>query len=232
MIKVALPSINMVRVKQYGVFLVVGVVILVELLAAVLYLPRQVFSLIDLKDEVTVLSQRQVELAAAEEALGEVDDGQVNNLLLRAEKALPDEKRVAGVVSGISALASSAGVITKSIEFSPGIVSTSSGSILVSTSEKDEGEKVKSVPVSMSVTSTLPQFLDFLKQILKSGQLLGVTSINYSLTGGQPGGDMSLVVYFLPARIGKPDWNFIPSITEEDLAVLDELSNQNVFNLP
>lgn len=226
-----ISGINMVKVKTYAPFGLLGLVILVEVWFLAFYLPGKIFGLLELRDQVTRLSQDVGQLATANEQLGAVDNTQLAAELTVAEVALPDEKKVAGLISGLGSLASSSGVLVKSIAFSPGRVSTSSADLTGGGSEIEVGDKVRAIPVTMTVTSSLEQFLDYLERLEAASQLLGVTEINYSLSG-PTGGDLGLLVYYLPARTGKPSWQHIPSISSEDLAVLSKVSPLDIFNLP
>lgn len=219
------------KVKVFAPLVFLGLALFSEVLVVSFYFPKKIFALLDLKQKVTELSKDVGELKVAEEALGKTDKDSLSGILSMAEAALPSEKQVAGVVSGINTLASSSGVVTKGIEFSPGRVSTGSGELgSGEVGGTAVGDGVIAVPVSVSVFSSLDQLLDFMNKLQSSRQLLGITSANYTSVN-VPEGSLGLVVYFLPGRSGKPGWRYVPIISPEDLAVVEGLSGKDIFNL-
>lgn len=225
---------NLVKIKTYAPFALLGIILLVEVLSLAFYFPKKIFELWDLKGRITLLSSDVKLLAQAQQELAAVDATQLSSYLKLAEVALPDEKKVAGLITGLTDVASSSGVAVKTVSFSPGRISVSTASAGVvggGTGEVEIGDKVRAIPVTMTVASSLTQFLDYLKKLQAASQLLGVTGITYSLSG-QSGGDLNLIVYYLPGRLGKPGWQYIPVISAEDLKVLSDLSPLDIFNLP
>lgn len=225
-------SVNPVKIKAYAPFALLAALILAEVLFLAFYLPGKVFELLDLRDKTTSLSSDVKQLMAANSQLAAVDENQLNSALNIAEVALPDEKKVAGLIAGLGKVASSSAVAVKSISFSPGQISTASGQVSVGASDLAIGDGVRAIPVNMSVASSLTNFLDYLNKLQSASQLLGVTGINYSLPSQTSGGEMSLLVYYLPARTGRPTWQYIPPIEATDLEVLSKLSPADIFILP
>lgn len=228
-----LPTFNMVKIKTYAPFILLLLLLLTDISLMALVFPGKIFGLLDMKDRIDVLSTETKQLQIADEQLVAVDESQLSSTLRIAGIALPDEKKVAGLISGLGGVASDSGVLVKSIGFSPGRVSTMSAGVqTIGAGEVEVGDKVRAIPATMTVSSSLSQFLDYLKKLQLASQLLGVTGINYSLTGSSPGGDVSLLVYYLPGRLGKPSWLYVPAIATEDLQVLSNLSPSDIFNLP
>lgn len=227
-------SINLVKIKIYAPFVLLGIILLVEVLSLAFHFPKKAFELWDLKNRLTVLSDEVKSLSSAQQQLGAVEASLLSSYLKLAEVALPDEKKVAGLISGLVSVASSSGVTVKAVSFSPGRISVSTVSAGVAgegAGEVEIGDKVRAIPVTMTVASSLAQFLDYLERLQAASQLLGVTGINYSLSE-QSSGDLNLIVYYLPERLGKPGWQYIPSISAEDLKMLTNLSPRDIFNLP
>lgn len=224
--------INTVKIKTYAPFVLLAVVILAEVLSLAFYFPGKIFELLDLRDKVVLLSADVKQLSSANEQLAAVDNAQLDSALAIAETALPDEKKVAGLISGLGKVASSSAVVVKTISFSPGQISTGAGQVSVGADDKTIGDGVRAIPVSMSVSSSLVNSLDYLRKLQAASQLLGVTGLNYSLLGPTSGGEMGLVVYYLPRRFGRPTWQYIPAIEATDLEVLSKLSPADIFNLP
>lgn len=227
-----ISGINWVKVRTYAPMVILAAVILAEIVAAMVFLPRQVFRLLELYDRTKELTASVSQLTDAEKALAAVDDNQLNSLFNRADIALPDEKRVAGVITGLSGLATASGVTVKSIAFSPGRVSTGSGLVSVRGADDLVGDRVRAVKVGLSVTSSLENVLSFISRLQKSVQLLGVTGVSFSLSGTAPGGEMDLLVYYLPTRETEPSLSFVPGISREEVAVIEGLSGPSIFNFP
>lgn len=226
-------NINMVKVKTYLPFVVFVVVLLTNILILVFVLPNKIFQIIDIKNQVDIISVEAKQLGLANEKLAAVDIGQLSTAAEIAGVGLPDEKKVAGLITGLGTVASSSGVVVKSISFSPGRVSTASAETnVVSSGEVEIGASVRAIAVTMTVNSSLGQFLDYLKKLQVASQLLGVTGMSYLLSGTTPGGEVNLLVYYLPARIGKPSWLSVPTIDPSDLEVLAKLSRSDIFTLP
>lgn len=223
-------KVNFSDVRSYLPIIFLGLTILVEALLLAFYFPGQIFNILDKRDQLGRLATDVKSLATANNQLVAVDSNQLTLELAIAEVALPDEKRVAGVITGLSTVASASGVTTKAISFSPGNVGTVSA--VPAANEIEIGDKVKAIPVTMTISASLSQFLDYLKKLSVASQLLGVTAINFSLSANPPGGDVGLLVYYLPARLGKPGWQYIPTISADDLKVLSTLSPSDIFNLP
>ncbi len=229
-------NIDLVKVKAYFPFIVLAAVLFGEILVLAFYFPNKIFSLLEIRVKIDQLSGEVKQLENAEQSLSQVNDQDLNSTLAKATVALPDEKRVTGVITGLVNLASASGVIVKSIEFSPGRISTKvgspSGTPVVSSREIEIGDRVLAVPANMSVNSSLVQILSYLSKLQTSGPLLGVTALNYSLSGSAPGGTISLLVYYLPNREGKPGWEFIPTISPDEIATLGKLPSSDIFRLP
>ncbi len=213
---------NLVKAKAYFPFVFYTLIILVDVIILALLFPGKVFKLIETKDQIEIFSTEERQLTEANELLAAVDINQLSSALVIANVALPDEKKVAGLISGLGTVASASGVVVRTISYSPGVVSTSSA----------QSQNLDAIPVTMTLNSSLIQFLDYLKKLQSASQLLGVTGITYTLTGSSPGGEVNILVYYLPARAGKPSWLGVPRIDAEDLKILSKISPQDIFNLP
>ena len=111
--------------KQYVFYLGLGAIVLGEVFFALVILPGWVNSIGDDRVKLSVVSTETVDLTKTLNYLTQIDKPTLAALLVKANAALPDEKKTSGLVSGLAKLASSSGALIKSLEFIFGDVFTS-----------------------------------------------------------------------------------------------------------
>lgn len=150
----------------------------------------------------------------------------------KVNAALPDEKKTAGIIFGLTRLASSSGVIVNSLEFAPGLVSTSSGSLPRETVPKKTAEfGVKSIPASLTLTAEIGPLARFLDDLAKVNQVIGVEQVSLSRTSGRTIADVSLILYYQPPKTGTITWKQIQPVTAAEQEILESLTGVDIFRI-
>lgn len=205
--------------------MLLGSLIASELVAAVVVFPGKVNSILAMNEELTTTAKDVAGLKQATTYLNSLDEKILAGQVDRVTAVLPDEKKTSGLVTGLNDLAAASGVILKDINFSPGLIASSSGDI-------DVGSGVKAIPVGLSVSGELTSLTDFVSRVQTATQLLGATDLNYNLADNPAGGTVSLIVYYLPPQNGVTSWQSMPTISEADKKLLGTFSSVDLFTLP
>lgn len=216
-------------------YLGVVTVILVEAILLVTFLPTLYASL---RGKMATADARGKEVSSFAEALsmlGSLESSQVDGYLAKVLLALPDEKKTSGVISGMTALASSSGVVVTDLEFSPGVVATNSaGTKDDSPQEKviDEALNVRAIPASLTIVATVDSLIDFLKKLATASQLIGVSAVSYSADRpGQIKATIAILIYYQPRDINKFSWRNLKAIPKEDVGFIQTLPDEDLFVL-
>lgn len=231
------PSFDLKQLKGISFYLIAGAVICLEVIGALLFFPAQIGQL---RQTQASLGDLEREVSSMEDAAKIIKDNQPNvteENLKKAMAALPNEKKTSGIVSGIANLASEHGVAVKTLEFSPGLISTASaitGYRPISPSgEVDVGGGVKSIPAFLTVEANLSQIESFLKAVYASSQILGVTMISHSVTPqGLESAKIGLLIYYMPLKEGPLNWKNVKPLGQTDLKLLQTLPEQDLYTIP
>lgn len=212
--------------KQYVFYLGLGVVVLAEVFFAAVILPCWINSIGDDRSNLEKTTSEVTELIQTLDYLTQIDKPTLAALLLKANAALPDEKKTSGLVSGLSKLASSSGVLIKTLEFSPGLISTSSAVPVVSPAG------IKTIPAIMTVQADLNSLIVFLQKLDKASQLLGVSDLKYTANSSDGNkANLGLHIYYQPPSKSAVLWKQSSPLTIQEQKSLDDLSSQDIFIL-
>src|SRR3989344_2419395 len=158
------------QLKSPFVLWAVGLVgmILIQLLLAGVFLPKLWTRIRESQQRWQALVVEVRDLTKASEVLAGIDGDTLLGFKEKVLAALPAEKKVSGVVSGVSALASQSGVVVTSLEFSPGKISTTSA---INEAEIKQGDvnveigHVQAIPANLVVSGSTPAMLEYLRKL-------------------------------------------------------------------
>lgn len=181
---------------------------------------------------------RQVEVNSYAESLKvlqSLNGPEVDEQLRKVLYALPDEKKTSGVVSGMTALASSSGVIVTSLEFSPGIVEASAAGQVDEVRQEivvDEAKNIKAIPASLSIVTNTDGLVSFLHNLSEASQLIGVTSVGYTSDSlDQVKATVAILIYYQPRDINKFSWVGLKPLSESEASYVRALPGEDLFVL-
>lgn len=224
-------QINLKNLRLWLVYILLGGWLLGELGLAMWFLPGRLEGLIAKKEELAKDTAQAQELAATVKLLAEIDRDQLQKDLAKVLAAVPDEKKTSGLVTGLTNLASSSGIMVKGLSFSPGLISTSSA--LASTSEKVLTGGVKSIPVAVTLVADRNQMATFLEDLRQVSQILGVTSVQFSSSQREANlVTLPMLIYYQPPKESKPDPKQTKLLSPKEREILDALPAEDIFKLP
>lgn len=189
----------------------------------------------EVKANSRVISDLEVSAKSLEEAVVVLDNTNTEKLssdLALAELALPSEKRVTGLVSGLTNLASSSGTVVNKIEISFGKVSTDSAKVdsgIVGEEIKDVplANDVVGVPMTLEVEAEALPVLDLVGKIQEAMPLLGIKEVEYSVSGDKKSAGLSVLIYSQPGEtFKKTKINKILPLTQKESDFLDQLKRK------
>lgn len=191
--------------KTYVFFGLTALVILAEAIAGVVYFPGKVRELYSTAQDLDTLKEEVTAREAIVTELEAVDQNQLKSQIALATSALPSEKKISGLITGLTNLASSSGIAVTELSFSPGLVSTRSGSTTqISVEPEIAGQSaedgVRGIPISLAATANEPQLLiDFMGKIAKVSPLLGIKTLSYRVSDQNKSATFLFVIYYQPA---------------------------------
>ncbi len=158
-----------------------------------------------IQEETTKVSNMEKAVAV----LNNVNSSQIGQNLIQAQLALPDEKRVTGLVSALTTLASSSGATVSQIDISFGKVSTSSGKTkpVTATNSFSQFEDTKlpndvvGVPIILEVTGTSDQVLALIGKVQEALPLLDIRDMEYIVSDDKQSSKLSVLVYAQPGEV-------------------------------
>lgn len=211
-----------------------AIIVLVEGLLLVSVLPNLYK---ELREKMTLADSRSAEVASygsALKMLSQLESSQVDGYLGKVLLALPDEKKTSGIISGMTALASTSGVVVTDLEFSPGAVASDSGQLEGVSVEKvvDKDLNIRAVPASLTISASIDSLIVFLEKLANASQLIGVSAVSYtSSTPGQLKATISVLMYYQPRDISKFSWRGLKEISDEDANYIQNLPDEDLFIL-
>ncbi len=215
----------------FGSVLLIGV----EIIGVALFAPQLVRELLAQNDR---LNQLTAEVAAQQEDLdflsGAAGDSQkIASDYAKVAAALPDEKKVSGVITGITTLANQAGVRVDHLEFSPGTISTVAGQLAPVTETLSITHLplgVEATPATLAVSGTRSQLTTFLSSLPKTSQLIGVEAVNLTPQNDTLwNGEITLRIYYQPAVAKEIVWGQLAPLTADQEAKISELGAEDIF---
>lgn len=178
------------------------------------------------------LTKENGKLANAVDILESADSSQISEDLFLAESALPNEKRVTGLVSALTNLASSSGVTIDQIDITFGNVSSKSATkktkeVVNQFSDSKLKHDVVGVPIILEVAAPDSELLDLVGNVQQALPLLDIRDITFKLDEGEKSGKLSVLVFSQPNVVfDKSKLGQISALNAEDLKAISSLSTK------
>lgn len=223
--------------NQFSFYIIFGGVCLFCSAIIIFAFPPQVSSFMTTWQNFQQTKKDVAALTDINSALTTQNASSIKPYLDRATFALPDEKKTAGLISGLTNFANNYGVAIQTLEFSPGLISTQSASTgFLSTNETGDviiPGGVRAVPATLTATGDPTSLKSFLDALQRASQIIGVTLVNYSTPekGGTGTANISILIYYQPIDTAAIDWKNIKTLTTDDITFLETLSNEDKFTL-
>lgn len=221
--------------RGLGKYLFAGAAALIIISEAIFLIWFMPGRLEEVKANSSVISELEVSARSLEEAITVLDNTNTEKLssdLALAEIALPSEKRVTGLVSGLTNLASSSGTAVKKIEIAFGKVSTESGKVVPGALVQEIkdvplGSDVVGVPLTFEVEAEALPVLDLVGKIQEAMPLLGIKEVEYSVSGDKNSAGLSVLIYSQPGEtFKKTKINKILPLTQKESDFLNQLKGK------
>lgn len=218
---------------KYRIYIVIFGVVVSEIIFGFIFFPPMIKNIQENFAKKDLVNLEIAELTTVLDSLAKINKENLGIDLSKAGAALPDQKKTAGLVTGLSNLALTSGVTVKNLEFSPGLISSGSASLEKKpTEDVIKGGGVKAVIASMTVLSDLDSLVDFLSKMDKASQLLGVSDVmfGHDISSGSQA-KIGLYIYYQPLVDSVLLAKQILPLTETENKVLQGLSSKDIFIL-
>lgn len=221
-------KINLKKIKAAGFYLVAAAIILVEVIIGLVFIPSRLELLYTNSQKITSESTEITSMENVVKSIQNVDKNQLDIYTQKTNAAIPMDKKTTGIISGISSLASNYGVAVKNIEFSPGVISTTS----VQVSQTASISGVLYIPAQLTVSSDLNSLIKFLTALRSVSQIIGVSDVAYSAAAGSGVTTTTqLLIYYLPASYNPVSLSGVKPLTTGEMKILDTLPQKDIFTL-
>lgn len=216
--------------KQYGIYMYLTAIVVCLAIVLVLILIPQMKSI---PDKYQSIKEKNGQLARLEKKRSLLESVNINTtqVLTLAESALPSDKDAPTVLSTLENLATQTQVDILSINLSPGLVSTESGTLPASTqgprnATETRKKGILALPVKITIFADAGHLTDFIKKTLTSRRFMDIDTIDISYVPDKEGISASLMLnaYYLPAvtEIGELESEIV-ELTTQELALLRSL---------
>jgi hypothetical protein len=219
---------------QLSFYLLILSLLLVQAAFFIFYVPDQVTQIFKAREAVDKDAAEINNLAAALAKIQTIDAQSLSRYLAVATAALPDEKKTSGMVTGMTNLASTYGIGVKSLEFSPGLISSGSANLTnLPTSQVTLGGGVKQITASLTIFASIPSLIAFLEGLEKTSQMIGVNSVELGDNAQRSEVSLQLQIYYQPPRSFNPDTaaKDLKLLGDEDVALLESLPEEDIFTV-
>lgn len=222
------------QIRPYLGFIVTFCIVTIEVFLVGLLITSRWEKIAFLRQGISDTNARVSEKQKVIATLSNIDANAVSASLTKANIILPSQKKTSGVIAGLSTLASSSGVVVKTLELSPGRISTISGESNSRTFiEKFKNVGVAAVPATVSLTSDIVALANFIHQVEKASQILGITSVDSGAAVGKGiSVSLSILVYFQPPRESSNIWQDVRAPNPDEAKILGEFEARDIFSLP
>lgn len=225
-------QISLKSLRLWLVYVLLCGWLLGELGLAVWFLPGRFETLAAKKEELAKNTAQAQELTATVRLLAEIDRDQLREDLNKALAAIPHEKKTSGLVTGLTTLASSSGIVVKGLEFSPGLISTPSA-LSSAPLETVMASGVKTIPVAVTLIADRNQMASFLASLRQASQMLGVISVQFGSSQRDTSAvTLPMLIYYQPPKESRPDPKQVKLLTTREREILDALPAEDIFKLP
>lgn len=227
-------------IRVYIFFIILGVFVLAEILVGGFIGNGIVSRILTNASEMPQLTKDTIQLEQTLSVVDSLDSGKIGQELSRATTALPSEKKVSGIVSSLTSLASASGVVVNKLELTPCKISTRSARLktpalpaqleVASDCENVKLEKgVSGVPLTMQVLTSEAQLVDFVGKLHLVSPLLGVKNLEYTVSPKGKMSTISLLLFFQPSTADLTKTDKLTPLSNEEENVVSGLSKQIVI---
>lgn len=229
-------NIDTQKILKYLPYLVMAIIMFIDAVLLMIIFPVEIIKLGDAWINYQSVQQENQNLKNINEILTVQDQKSVEPYVIKARAALPGEKKTAGLITGLSSFAAKYGVAIKTLDFSPGLIATSSAltgyNMTNNQGEIDLKANVKALPVSFTADTDISSLTKFLNALKITSQMLGVTTISF--TQGPINGNVSVgvLVYYQPTSFSKTSWGNTKKLSAIDIELLGSFPTEDVFKLP
>lgn len=112
--------------------------------------------------------------------LTNLNETEIRSQLTAATGALPGKKESFGLISGIEKLVATNGGKLESLNFSPGLIASSSGDIRIDPTEKVLTRMVRITPFTVVISGNPFAAFDFIALAYRSLRLMGVENVHFA----------------------------------------------------
>ncbi|TSC53253.1 MAG: Uncharacterized protein LiPW16_448 [Microgenomates group bacterium LiPW_16] len=177
----------------------------------------------NVRRELSSIQERLAKLSAKSSLLASLNEEKLKGDYEKTSLVLPDGKDAPSILRTLEVSASSSGVFLENLDLSPGKLATREGT---------RGEKQNEISLKVTVSGTISQITAYLAKITSIGRVLGVKSLEISLTEGTASAkvNLELVAYFLfpPQSTDKVD-EPLPSLGTQENDVLSEVIQREII---
>jgi hypothetical protein len=213
------------KVQAVSFYIVIAIAVITEIVLMVIAVPPRLQNIFSNQIKFNSLSLQSRDLESAVQTVTSIDKTRLDGYLQKSTIALPDEKKTAGIVSGLSNVASSAGIIVRDLELTPGLLSSSSA-------RTPSVRGLKYVPAALLLSSDLPSLAKFVNSLRNTSQVLGVSELHYVSSGNYNSVEIGVQIFYLPPSEGPVEWKQLEALTSTELDLLDGLSDKDLFTVP
>lgn len=177
----------------------------------------------NVRRELSSIQERLAKLSAKSSLLTSLNEEKLKGDYEKTSLVLPDGKDAPSILRTLEVSASSSGVFLENLDLSPGKLATREGT---------RGEKQNEISLKVTVSGTISQITAYLAKITSIGRVLGVKSLEISLTEGTASAkvNLELVAYYLfpPQSTDKVD-EPLPSLGTQENDVLSEVIQREII---
>lgn len=230
------PNIPIAKVKQFlplALLYVIGILVLaIAVIPGISNIEKLRSDAVDEQKTLDILTRKT-------DILNNLDETAAKAQLTTANNALPSEKSVPGLLSGLETMAKAASASADGFSIMPGRLATDSATAST-TKEEQVGSGVYALAFKATLHGNYAALHDFLAGLYKVNRLIGVESILFRNTPGlnpatstSVSSDLMLRVYYQPPVKNLGDITSpINPLTDSDKQVLTTLASYPVVTNP
>lgn len=213
------------KIQSASFYLLVALVVAAEVLSIVIIVPPRVQNILANQTKFSSLSLQTRDLESAVQTVTSIDKTRLAGYMQKSTIALPDGKKTAGIVSGLSNVASSAGIVVRDLELSPGLLSSPSA-------RAPAVQGLKYVPAALLLSADLPSLSKFISSLQTTSQVLGISDVHYVSSANYKSVEMGVQIFYLPPLEGPVEWKQLEALTPTELNLLESLPDKDLFIVP
>lgn len=222
------------RRKTY--LFVIGALVLVQIISALYFIPNFYASITSDGEKISQLTVEVEDLNRQNQVIDNLDSQKVKRNFNDASLALPTEKKVSGIISSLTALASTSGIVVSQLELTPCKISTRSGALKVNVIRTADCQNVQlengvnGVNLSMNLVANKNQLQEFIDKLYHVSPMLGVREFGYDSNQRGETASLAILLYFQPSvKMTGGAEKKVSGLTSEEENALKMLTSQLVI---